>query len=438
MRPVGVGKKRLSTVGAAFGLGAAMVMAVAPAGQAALSSCQATDLTSGAAVSADLQGVIDAASPGDTVQVEGVCFGGFVIDKDLTVVGKATAEVPQGTLDGNGASGVLSLGGGDGVEVILSDLTITHGSATDGGGIHNSTGAVTLNGSTSVSGNTASDGAGIFSEGKVTLNGSSSVSGNAADYAIGGIGILKGSLTLNGSSSVSGNTSAFSMGGIGVNRGTVTLNNSSTVADNNARIHGGIYTGYGSVTLNDSSSVSGNSATFGGGGISSFAGSITLNDSALVSDNFVGHDVSRADLPAVTEIASARQTGDRASAGGGIFSIEGPVTLNGSSSVSGNTARRGGGILSQGAVTLNGSSSVSGNTARRRGAGIFIRNSLGAVTLADLSSVTGNTARLHGGGIFNDGGTVDACNSIGANEWTGAISPNTPDDPPTPTLIPCS
>jgi len=85
---------------------------------------------------------------------------------------------------------------------------------------------------------------------------------------------------------------------------------------------------------------------------------------------------------------------------------------------------------------LQGSSSITGNNATS-GGGIYNR---GTVTLQGSSSITGNNATSGGGGIYNYNydGTVRACNSSGVNEWTGAISPNTPDDPPTITSITCS
>jgi hypothetical protein len=98
--------------------------------------------------------------------------------------------------------------------------------------------------------------------------------------------------------------------------------------------------------------------------------------------------------------------------GGGILNLGGSVTLNGSSSVTGNTAGFGGGILNRlgGTVTLNDSSSVAGNAATiingtgGDGGGInnYGFNEGSAVILNDSSSVAGNTAASTGGGIFNN------------------------------------
>ena len=121
--------------------------------------------------------------------------------------------------------------------------------------------------------------------------------------------------------------------------------------------------------------------------------------------------------------------------------------MNDSSSVSGNTAiANGGGILNIGRMTMNDSSSVSGNTADgdndRAGAGGGIWSGSEdfphyfTVTLKGSSSVTGNVAA--GGGGVSMNSTINACDNTGVDEWTGAISPNSPDDPPPVNLITCA
>jgi hypothetical protein len=220
--------------------------------------------------------------------------------------------------------------------------------------------------------------------------------------------------------------------GIHVRYGNVSLNGSASVVGNVARRRGsrggGVYVFRGTLTLNDSSSIEGNTSrsfSYGqGGGLYNTGGTVTLNDSSSVTGNgSAGH-------------------------GGGIYSIPGDlelypatVALNGSSSVTGNTAFfNGGGIRNAlGTVILSDSSSVSDNTAQRDlgaslGGGIY---NGGNVTLRDAASVTGNTASA-GGAVYTDVGSVGACDSNGTHEWTGTISPNTPDDTPTPILKTCA
>lgn len=81
---------------------------------------------------------------------------------------------------------------------------------------------------------------------------------------------------------------------------------------------------------------------------------------------------------------------------------------------------------------MNGSASIRQNTADE-GGGVY--NDDGIVTLRNTSTVTGNTATAGGGIRF---GRVRACDGTGADGWTGAISPNDPDDPPTVIPIVCT
>jgi hypothetical protein len=225
-------------------------------------------------------------------------------------------------------------------------------------------------------------GGGIFNRGILTLNGTV-VSGNSADFG-GGIS-SSGFLSLN-DSTVRGNRARGGGGGINNESGRITLNGSSSVRRNHGGYGGGIVNFDGTLILNDSSLVRGNSSSNHGGGISNDFGILTLNDSA---------------------------------------------------SVRGNTNKNGGGGISnsvEGTVTLNDSSSVRGNTTKRRGGGIY-NDVDGTLTLKNSSSVKRNTANLRGG-IFN-AGNLRACDNTGVDEWTGAISPNNPDDPPVVTLITC-
>ena len=145
----------------------------------------------------------------------------------------------------------------------------------------------------------------------------------------------------------------------------------------------------GNLTLT-SSSVTGNStvSSGGGGGIYSAIGTLTLISSSV--------------------------TGNSAIAGGGIYLASGSLTLT-STSVTANSAYDpgiytcgacggGGGIaVSVGTVSLNGSSSVSGNAAVRDGGGIY-KDSASTLTLNDSSSVSGNRADFDDNGIGTGGG----------------------------------
>ena len=364
---------------------------LAPRASAAVNTCRARNVTKDRSTRRNLQPVIDAADPGDTIAVKYVCVGNFTIAKDLKLVGRSTHDVPRPVLNANGAGRVLTVSG----NVRLANLVITGGHVTD------------------VSYPLENNGGGILNDGTLLLH-NTVVRGNRANDHGGGIyNSATGTLTLNGVSWVHGNTSGHG-GGI-ANFGTATMDGSSSVNGNEVRHYyhyqfaGGIYN-EGALTMNDSSSVRGNLGYYSpGSGIFNSNGTVTLNDSSTVR-------------------------GNRGSWGGsfaaGIDNARGTITLNDKSSVRGNTSiGHGGGILNRrGTVTLNGSSSVTHNTTDGEGGGI--ENISGTVTLDGRSSVTRNTAQS-GGGIYNSD-LLYACTT-----WTGAISPNKPNDAPTPTVISC-
>jgi len=299
-----------------------------------------------------LQPAINAAAPGDTLNVTGTCVGNFVIDHDLTLQG-------TGTLNGNGSGSVVRVipANANPWELIVTivDLTITNGGGGDvagvpcgglltGGGIINY-GTLTLAGTTKVVGNTAACGGGVFTDSTLTMNDSATVTGNSS--STGGVFVgFNGTLILHGSSSVTANT------GLGV-------------------------IGYGGVEMNDSSKVSNNTA----GGIYDRAG-VVMNGSSSISNN---------------------------GGSGVVVEVTRPITMNDYSSITGNTSSTGGGIFAASAtVILNGHASVSGNSATASGGGIW---NIGPITLNDHASVNGNTTGTmtspgHGGGIWNAAGTT--------------------------------
>jgi hypothetical protein len=204
---------------------------------------------------------------------------------------------------------------------------------------------------------------------------------------------------------VDGNT------GTGIyNTGTLTLNGSSTISHNSkAGIHQDGYVAPigADLTMNGTSTITGNS----GFGIYGYYSHITLNDSSSVSGNVT--DV----FTAVYNWEGTLTLNDAASVANNIgteAAIENAATftMNGSSSVTGNvnTIWRGGGIYqgSTGSTTMNDSSSVTGNSSVRSGGGIA---SDGIVTMNGSSSITGNTADADDNGTGNAGGVWLACSA---------------------------
>ncbi|MGI8689692.1 MAG: choice-of-anchor Q domain-containing protein [Thermomicrobiales bacterium] len=172
--------------------------------------------------------------------------------------------------------------------------------------------------------------------------------------------------------------------------------------------NGGGILNNGALTLSEST-VTGNQA-FNGGGIANYHGTLTLTNSTVTGNQAVGYNGTPGD-------------------GGGIFNDSGTVILqasvvSGNMSISGN----GGGILNLTTPTAPAqlaltNSTISGNTAKFGGGGIFNDNGVLGVMNSTLS---GNTSSS-GGGLFNkvtpgSGGLMTGFNRIVTNS---TISGNT-------------
>jgi len=304
-----------------------------PASIAVVNTCRARNVTQDSAVSSNLQAVIRDAVGGDVIAVKFVCVGNFTIAKNLTLVGRPTADLPRGVLNANGHGDVLVV---PRAKVTLRNLKITGGDDPRwhfGAGITTDARLLRLK-DTVVVGNT---GTGIHNTGTLILSGSSTVSQNtkAGIHNDGDVAPIGADVTLSGTSSITGNSGY------------------------------GIYGYYSHITLNDSSSVSGN-ITDVFMAVFNYEGELTLNDAASVADN-IGSQAAIGNYATFTMNGSSSVHGNVTTIwrGGGIYQgSTGSTTMNDSSSVTGNSSvRSGGGVASDGIFTMNGSSSVSGNTA---------------------------------------------------------------------------
>jgi hypothetical protein len=174
----------------------------------------------------------------------------------------------------------------------------------------------------------------------------------------------------------------------------ITIEGNGNTIDGNAAFRVFLVTKLDNLTMNDLDLTNGVAGSGGGGAILS-AGTVTLNGASSIYGN----------------------TATTSSGGGGIRNNGGTVTLNDASSVYENTAtskinNNGGGIRNnEGVVILNGTSSIHDNTTAGSGGGIRNDGGDSTVILNGASSIYGNTATnsssgAGGGGISNNGGTV--------------------------------
>jgi hypothetical protein len=341
--------RRVTAPVIAFALAALVVPSAAMPAAAIVPSCSV--VREGFAPYGDLQTAVTAASPGETIIVDGICVGDTQIDKDLTIsgatamgaLGTVATPVPD-TLTGTGTYSTIRILGS--ADVTMSDLVITGGIGVPVG-LYRYGGNIYIDDSSSlhltnvkVTNGTADTGAGIYAyDASIRLDGKTVISGGTASFWGGGVFLSDATLAVTGKAVVRSNT-ASTRGGIAiVGASTLTLTGRSVVRGN-------------STSSNDAE---------GGGGISvTSGGTARLRGHALV-------------------------TGNTADAGGGILIQDGSTArITGSAAVRGNTAygstadgpgqtyRQGGGGLwsdGTGSLTIGGKASIDGNDAAVAGAG---------------------------------------------------------------------
>ena len=347
-----------------------------------------------------------------------------------------------GTAPGNG--GALHVTGDGDVRIFDSNIN-NNTAATEGGGLWNGTGPMSVLRST-ISGNVASGadaddgGGGIFNlGGRVGIDPSTTISNNVADGAAGsGGGVLSvgGSVSILGAT-LSGNVASRAGGGIEI-AGTTT----------GLRLAGTTLTG----NIAGSDATSGTVAAPGNGGGLHVTGNIDVDISgATVSNNVAdseGGGLWNGSGVMVVEdsvITSNRADGDDAdNGGGGIFNAGGDVVVIGGS-ITGNTALgtagSGGGVFNDAAGSLGMVRTiVANNTANRAGGGIEDNSGSGTVRLIGVR-LTNNSAGVdigsgataspgNGGGMHVTGGGTtfisqsDVRDNVAASEggglWNGS------------------
>jgi hypothetical protein len=274
-----------------------------------------------------LRGAINASASGDTIEFAAglapiVLTTGteLLIQKNLSILNLNASPV---TIDGNGTTRVLEIGGG--AAVTLSNLEVTNGNAgaapgtrTYGGGIYTGYGSLTLN-NCIITGNKAVDASGGIGQrnGNLTIQ-NCTIANNVAGGEGGGIGIEDNAMVLIQNSTISGNNANTSPtnndrrggGGIWCSDSTLRIQN-STISGNTVGSRSPLVAGYftgggidfyrGSLTI-ESTTITRNTAATHGGGIAANASfgtaTLTLRNSIVSGDSDVtgANDLYRFDL----------------------------------------------------------------------------------------------------------------------------------------------
>ncbi len=302
------------------------------------------------------------------------------------------------TISGNNASRVFRVRRD--VIATMAGVTISNGSATEGGGIYVEPNGVVTSltiASSVISNNAAGSGGGIRTSGSSTLNiSNSTITGNTANYSpgVGGLLFDTGVLSV-ANTTISNNISNFQSGGVG---GISTGGGSSMLTDlivtgNYGTYGGGIGAG-GTTTITNATITNNQSAVWGAG---LYSGG-TVN---LIGSTIAGNTVTNTD-----------------GSGGGIVNY-GQLNVS-NSIVRNNSAANGGGVFTAGGLTMT-ESTIADNSAGVTGGGIY-NNSGGTSGMpvhVNGCSITGNTAVSFAGGIQNRS-LFDVYNSTIANNSAGS------------------
>jgi parallel beta-helix repeat protein len=369
-----------------------------------------------------LRAEIKAANNGDTIvfdpslngQTITLTTGELLIKKNLTISGPGAGQL---TISGNNASREFEVASG--MQVTLSGLTMSNGQGVIGGGILNN-GTLTVsyctlsaNHANVPSTKTFNEGGGIDNFGALTVS-NSTLSNNGTTGTGGGIK-SSGNLTIS-NSSVLGNT------GGGIDCGATTTISGSTVSQNSGGQGAGIIN-HSNGTMNlTGCTVSHNTATRGAGGIDN-QGTLTISGGSTISDNTSPDSAGGIhNLNGTLTITGSSLLRNSGVNGGGVYTEGGRavVNINGGSTLSNNSASgNGGGIyVYSGSLTVDGStiggSPSFANSAGLAGGGIYV-NTYATVTVQNSSTITGNTAPVGSGADVYNQGTLylDASSIIG-------------------------
>jgi predicted outer membrane repeat protein len=431
-------RRRFSIGTAVAGLAAATVV-LAGAGPAGAATTWTVNCPGG-----DLQGRIDGASSGDTIVVYGTCYGNFTIDnKNLTLQGGSAGA----TLNGRGSGTTLTIE--NSVDTRIDNLTITNGSATYGGGIHDEEASLTL-ANVTIRDNRADFGGGMWARFAYTVDMTGvTVTRNTAGSNGGGIFVLASQLSMT-ASTVSKNRSRTSVdgggGGIWAEDANVLLT-STKVTTNTSADYGGGIAAYGGSFRGGASPIPGTSPFTNGlldAGV--MLVSSTVDHNIAADDGGGVYNASQeGDSPLVLQGSTVSFNSALSGDGGGIANYgrcgHTASMLVTKSTFQGNLATHGDGgaiynatgtpcpdsgtallTIAQSPVA-NGPSVVNSNQARH-GGGIANEQDEGvaSVSLQPGATVRGNKASVTGGGVWNNCGSFSSLGQIFLNTPNNVVS----------------
>ncbi len=399
-------------------------------GTAAVAGGEITDNTANRGGAAYIAGGTMTVSAGLIGRNQANGAGGVFVADGATLrmtggtIGGSEANKNTSTYDGGGvaavAGGIFEMSGGEisyntanrgaGVWTAgtfeMSGGEISHNTATNGGGVANMGTARIISGK--INNNTAENGGGVylFEEGKYTMSGGE-ISGNEAGYG-GGVYNLSGTFELNGGS-ISGNTATNNGGGVYNNDKFIVSD--GEIVTNTAANGGGVYS-IGEFTLSGGK-LSNNTATLGGGVYNIGNGTFAMTDGNIV-ENTAGSGAGVYVNASTVEISGGNISENRATdatetaGGGGLFVVNGNLTVSGTAKITKNTSARYGGGLRIDGSTDTSTVEISGGSISENGAtiggGAYLTGSFAHLSLNGSVMVSENTATTSGGAVAIYGG----------------------------------
>ncbi|MEZ5944588.1 MAG: choice-of-anchor Q domain-containing protein [Planctomycetaceae bacterium] len=402
-------------------------------------------------ISNDVDGVVGTPSPGNGGGLHVTGMGATVNITGGTVFNNSAAAEGGGLW--NAAGSTMSIDG------TLISANYAGGNAADqgGGGIFNAGGTVNvINASIqdNIAGGMSGSGGGILNDADGTLTVTDTlITGNEANRAGGGIednsgaglGITLTNVNLDANvAGPMGSAAPGNGGGLHVTGAGDVMITDGTVSGNTAALEGGgLWNGSGTMTISGTliagNTASGSAADDGGGGVFNNGGMLTISDATIsnnIADGAAGSGGGILSLDGMVTITGSTLTFNSANrAGGGIEVVTGTVNIvnsnlitNDVDGVAGTPSPGNGGglhVTGMGATVNITGGTVFNNSAAAEGGGLWnAADSTMTIdgTLISANYAGGNAADQGGGGIFNAGGTVNVMNASIEDNIAGGTS----------------
>lgn len=348
-----------------------------------------------------LREAILSAAPGTIIQVPADRFlltldTEIVIDKPLTIRGAGADQTfieSSNTL----ASSTVRIFRVTSENVVISDLTIRHGSVSGDGGAILNEGGLTIENSILTNNHASINGGAVANKGTLHLMNTTIIDNDAS---LNGGGVFSGSnANLLVEQSFILNNTAVNGGGIyNELRGKVEIIDSG-IRDNIANSGGGVHSQGSSVVSVDNTTFLGNTATTTGGGIFSL-GNFSIDRSSL-RENEAIHGGALYVGAGEFALAHVQVLDNKAELGGGAFVAgDGRLSATQSSFENNEASSSGGGVFVRGGLLDLTASTITGNRTLDSGGGI--KNG-GTLALTNTTMTENISTGGSGGAVFNDG-----------------------------------